>query len=366
MPVQGEPVASGDVRRDAGCGAADRCCHRARHGARPDGRRAAPARRDRCERCRQSTRDRTVRAANDTLDELARVSSVLAALRAGAERYDTGPLPESLQAGQSTPPWAIVTATPADVGELLTLQRACWVQEAQANRTLAIPALHESYDDVRASLIDWDTYVVRDGHRLVGSARGRLVADEYEIGRLRVAPDRQGEGLGRLLLIQRCAPAAVPPVLMTGALSASNSGSSSAVWAIRNLIRAAMERSVRMVVRCSTFAPAGLCSSSMRPSCLVRASPRSCGRRCSGAATMRLLSSLMAFVRLTSTACWRRTGPPPRTDSASARALGGPTYARTQYERAPSMQLNITIPDIRSVHRRLAAPEDARQDPASR
>ena len=42
--------------------------------------------------------------------------------------------------------WQIVAATKEDAGELLTLQRACWVQEALANRTLSIPALHESLD----------------------------------------------------------------------------------------------------------------------------------------------------------------------------------------------------------------------------
>ncbi len=41
-------------------------------------------------------------------------------------------------------------AGPADAGELLTLQRACWVQEPLANDPACeIPALHESLDDVR-------------------------------------------------------------------------------------------------------------------------------------------------------------------------------------------------------------------------
>lgn len=120
--------------------------------------------------------------------------------------------------------WHVVPAQKSDVGELLTLQRACWMQEALANHTLAIPALHESFDDVLASLADWDTYIVRLSGRLVGAVRGRIVSGEYELGRLMVAPDHQGRGLGRLLLehILGTGPAGLPFVLSTGARSIDN------------------------------------------------------------------------------------------------------------------------------------------------
>jgi tRNA (guanine37-N1)-methyltransferase len=120
--------------------------------------------------------------------------------------------------------WHVVPATKSDAGEILTLQRACWVQEAVANQTLGIPALHESLEDVLASIVGWDTFVVRDAGRLVGSVRGRVVDGEYEIGRLMVAPDLQGLGLGRLLLrhILGTAPAGTPFVLSTGSLSVDN------------------------------------------------------------------------------------------------------------------------------------------------
>ncbi|WP_460846611.1 GNAT family N-acetyltransferase [Nocardioides ultimimeridianus] len=116
-------------------------------------------------------------------------------------------------------------ATPADAAEILTLQRACWVQEALANDRLDIPALHESYDDVRAWLGEWDTYVVRRAGRLVAAARGRLEGATWDIGRIMVAPDLQGAGLGRALLehIQQVAPAAATSYqLFTGALSERN------------------------------------------------------------------------------------------------------------------------------------------------
>jgi tRNA (guanine37-N1)-methyltransferase len=121
--------------------------------------------------------------------------------------------------------WDIVPAVRGDAGEILTLQRACWVQEALDNDTLDIPALHESLEDVEASLEDWTYFVVRAEGRLVGAVRGKLDGEHWDIGRVMVAPDLQGRGLGRLLLehIQTVAPAeASSYVLFTGVHSADN------------------------------------------------------------------------------------------------------------------------------------------------
>jgi tRNA (guanine37-N1)-methyltransferase len=121
--------------------------------------------------------------------------------------------------------WDIVPAVRGDAGEILTLQRACWVQEALDNDTLDIPALHESLEDVEASLEDWTYFVVRAEGRLVGAVRGKLEGEHWDIGRVMVAPDLQGRGLGRLLLehIQTVAPAeASSYVLFTGVHSADN------------------------------------------------------------------------------------------------------------------------------------------------
>jgi len=116
-------------------------------------------------------------------------------------------------------------ATPADAAELLTLQRACWVQEAQANESLGIPALNETLAEVEAALADHDTWVARSAGRLVGSARGRLESDVWHIGRLMVAPDLQGRGIGRQLLAhieQVAPPEAASYSLFTGSRSGSN------------------------------------------------------------------------------------------------------------------------------------------------
>ena len=130
-------------------------------------------------------------------------------------------LPESaLPGGEQIRP-----AVPADAGEILTLQRACWMQEQQANPDAWVPALHESLDDVRRWLPEWTVLTMRRAGRLVGGARARLDGDVWDIGRLMVAPDLQGQGLGRVLFeaIEAAAPAeATSYALFTGAGSTEN------------------------------------------------------------------------------------------------------------------------------------------------
>jgi tRNA (guanine37-N1)-methyltransferase len=117
------------------------------------------------------------------------------------------------------------SAVPADAGELFALQLACWVQEQHDNPEVEIPALHESLDDVREWLGRWTVLVLRREGRLIGAARARREGDAWDIGRLMVAPDLQGQGLGRVLLeaIERAAPDDVTSYsLFTGAGSLRN------------------------------------------------------------------------------------------------------------------------------------------------
>ncbi|WP_340539415.1 tRNA (guanosine(37)-N1)-methyltransferase TrmD [Nocardioides sp. GXZ039] len=121
--------------------------------------------------------------------------------------------------------WPIVRATRGDAAELYTLQLACWVTEALVNDDLGIPTLHETLDDVVATIESWDTYVVRVAGRLVGSVRGRLDDGAWDIGRLMIAPDLRGRGYGRVLLefIEQAAPAGATSYrLLTGKHSTAN------------------------------------------------------------------------------------------------------------------------------------------------
>lgn len=116
-------------------------------------------------------------------------------------------------------------AVPADAGEILTLSRACWLQEGRDHDSFAIPALTGDLDQVRADLTRWCTWVVRAEGRLIGSVRARREGTVWDIGRLMVAPDLQRRGLGRALLEH--AEAAAPDdvtgfALITGAHSAAN------------------------------------------------------------------------------------------------------------------------------------------------
>ncbi|HEX4189654.1 MAG TPA: tRNA (guanosine(37)-N1)-methyltransferase TrmD [Marmoricola sp.] len=118
---------------------------------------------------------------------------------------------------------------PGDSGELFTLQRACWVSEQQSNPGLTIPAFGETLADVDRWTSTDTVIVVRSAGRLVGAVRARLATGEngttWDIGRLMVAPDLQGRGLGRELLerIEALAPPEATTLeLFTGAGSVRN------------------------------------------------------------------------------------------------------------------------------------------------
>ncbi|MEP6651324.1 MAG: tRNA (guanosine(37)-N1)-methyltransferase TrmD [Lapillicoccus sp.] len=120
-------------------------------------------------------------------------------------------------------------AQPADAEEVAVLQRACWVSEAIANESIPLLRfISESPEEKRRSFEEWQTWVVRSGGRLVGSVRARRspeVPGQWEIGRLMVAPDLQGRGIGQALLgyAESAAPAGTTRFWVnTGAKSTAN------------------------------------------------------------------------------------------------------------------------------------------------
>jgi ribosomal protein S18 acetylase RimI-like enzyme len=92
----------------------------------------------------------------------------------------------------------ITVAEAADAGEVLTVQRAAFLIEGARNNSFTLPPLTERLDEVRAAFTDPGTVVLvaRLGHRIVGSVRARIDGRTGHIGRLSVAPDVQGHGLG--------------------------------------------------------------------------------------------------------------------------------------------------------------------------
>ena len=120
---------------------------------------------------------------------------------------------------------AVRAVEPGDAGELFVLQRACWVQEALANDTLDLAPLRETLADVRAWSETWQVWVVRQHGRLIAAVRARAEGSTWHVGRLMVAPDQAGQGMGSWLLAyaEEQAPAVSTQVaLFTGRHSLRN------------------------------------------------------------------------------------------------------------------------------------------------
>ncbi|HEU5159626.1 MAG TPA: GNAT family N-acetyltransferase [Streptosporangiaceae bacterium] len=100
-----------------------------------------------------------------------------------------------------SPDIRIEPAVPADAGEILTVQRAAYVAEAQLYGDPFILPLVESLDQIRALVSGAAVVLVaRHGVRLAGAVQGRLRDQTCVIGRHVVAPDLQGRGIGTRLM----------------------------------------------------------------------------------------------------------------------------------------------------------------------
>lgn len=91
-----------------------------------------------------------------------------------------------------------------DAGEILTLQRAAYLTEAAAHNDFNLPPLTQTLAELTDELGDPSVTAlgIREGGRLVGAVRVRRSEDAVELGRLIVAPDRQGQGIGTQLLLR--------------------------------------------------------------------------------------------------------------------------------------------------------------------
>jgi tRNA (guanine37-N1)-methyltransferase len=116
-------------------------------------------------------------------------------------------------------------ATLADAGEIHALQLASFLSEAQAYGDLTIPPLVEDLDASVQRVAQGGVWKAVAGTRVVGSVQVTVDGAVARIGRLMVAPDWQGRGVGARLLrfAEQTAPADVTQYeLFTGALSERN------------------------------------------------------------------------------------------------------------------------------------------------
>ena len=84
---------------------------------------------------------------------------------------------------------------------------------------------HTRMYELAAELVTSLAVKATRGHRIVGAARARVDGTILHIGRLTVAPDAQGHGIGSRLLaeLERLAPATIETfTLFTGHLSTAN------------------------------------------------------------------------------------------------------------------------------------------------
>ncbi|MEV8268391.1 GNAT family N-acetyltransferase [Microbacterium sp. NPDC076911] len=112
---------------------------------------------------------------------------------------------------------------PADAGEVLTVQRAAFVSEAIIYRSVDMPPFTQTLAEVESELRETQGWAARVNGRLVGAIRARSAGGRLLIGRIAIAPDMQGRGIGQALLeAAERNTHAVEAELFTGSLSEAN------------------------------------------------------------------------------------------------------------------------------------------------
>ncbi len=118
----------------------------------------------------------------------------------------------------------ITEAVVADAERILQLQQAAYQSEARLYNDWLIPPLVQTLADLLDEFTTTTVLKALIDDELVGSVRASQTGGVVHIGRLIVAPARQGQGIGTALLqaIEARFPAAKVFELFTGSLSVDN------------------------------------------------------------------------------------------------------------------------------------------------
>ncbi|SNR61633.1 Acetyltransferase (GNAT) family protein [Methylobacillus rhizosphaerae] len=118
----------------------------------------------------------------------------------------------------------IALATIEDAESILDLQKHAYESEARLYNDWSIPPLTQSLDSLKAEILAGGVLKYSEGGAVVGSVRALFQDGKCEIGRLIVAPEFQGRGIGSALLqaIEARFPQAHSFELFTGASSEGN------------------------------------------------------------------------------------------------------------------------------------------------
>jgi len=116
-------------------------------------------------------------------------------------------------------------AEAADAGEILTLSRGAYVSEAQLYDDPFLPPLTETLEEIAKAIEEAHVLKAVLNGRIIATGRARREADTLHLGRLAVAPDMQGRGLGSTLIAALevlATPGTEHFALFTGARSEPN------------------------------------------------------------------------------------------------------------------------------------------------
>lgn len=129
----------------------------------------------------------------------------------------------TVQDSDTSPEIIVSPISDRDAGEVLTVQRAAFVSEAAIYGSVDMPPLTQTLPELEAELRSESGFTARVDGRLVGAIRFVEKDDLLLIGRIAIAPDMQGSGIGRMLLEHaEKASTASTAELFTGSRSEAN------------------------------------------------------------------------------------------------------------------------------------------------